>query len=77
MNNIKWLQSGKTGCTFAILLAEKVLILGNVARDYIKNKTFFVRLSSKKLTLIHPSKRNYSLYIKNKHDIITSLKNFI
>lgn len=51
--------------------AKRVIILGNVAKDYIlskdiKNITYYF--------LPHPSKRNFSLYQKNKEQILSTLK---
>ena len=57
-----------------MLQHEKYILLGNVAHDFIATKT---TVNEKYLVLIHPSRRNYSLYIKNKAEIINSLKNFI
>lgn len=55
--------------------ADKVLVLGNVARDYLNSKTSF---ADKQVTyLIHPSKRNYSLYWKNESEILKQLKQLI
>lgn len=55
--------------------ADKIWILGNVARDYIGSK----ELDHEKnfLYTIHPSKRNWNLYVKNKASIISKIKKFL
>lgn len=60
-----------------ILKAEKVIILGNVAASYIKTKNFFVRPSSRVIYLIHPSKRNFDRYQKNKDLVLKPLKTIL
>lgn len=59
-------------------LAEKVILLGNVPRDFLMDSTvWFEEDPHKFLCLLHPSKRNYDRYIQNKEQIINSLKEFL
>lgn len=60
-----------------VQLADKVWVLGNVARDYIATKEKTWSCNTEWLYTIHPSKRNYNLYIKNKDKIISSIKEFL
>lgn len=48
---------------------KAILVLGNCAKEFIKEKN----IKKRTVYLIHPSKRNYSLYNKNKENIIKSL----
>lgn len=48
---------------------KAILVLGNCAKEFIKEKN----IKKRAVYLIHPSKRNYSLYNKNKDGIIKSL----
>lgn len=48
---------------------KTILVLGNCAKEFIKEKN----IKKRTVYLIHPSKRNYSLYNKNKESIIKSL----
>lgn len=50
-----------------------ILVLGNCAKEFIKEKNTGKRI----VYLIHPSKRNYSLYNKNKESIIENLLKLI
>lgn len=47
-----------------------IIVLGNVAKEYINS----LNLNKDMLFLIHPSKRNFSLYMKNKETILSELK---
>jgi len=52
---------------------KSILVLGACARDYLKTKNI-----DKPITFtIHPSKRNYSLYLKNKESILNEIKTLI
>lgn len=55
--------------------ADKVIILGNVAAEYIESKIFFY--NAKVLKLIHPSKRNFSRIVNQRENITKQLKEFI
>lgn len=55
-----------------LMNSEKVVLLGNASRDYFNTKNFIPHL--KAYEIIHPSKRNVSLFRKNKNDIIITLK---
>ena len=60
-----------------VIGSNKVILLGNAAKEffYSQPKTWSCNLDV--LELIHPSKRNYSLYQKNKVAIIDQLKKFL
>lgn len=60
-----------------IQLADKVWVLGNVARDYINTKDKTWGCDTKWIYTIHPSKRNWNLYLKNKQNIINSIKSLL
>lgn len=60
-----------------ILLADKIILLGNVPRDYFEGRGLMKSVAAQKLCLIHPSRRNYDRYMQNKEEIISSLKQFI
>lgn len=49
---------------------KSIIVLGACARDFLKTKNIDKQISF----TIHPSRRNYSLYIKNKSDIIRTIK---
>lgn len=53
---------------------EKIIVLGNVAKDFIKNK---LPQDKNVLFLVHPSKRNYTRIMENKDKITSQLKDFI
>lgn len=56
--------------------SDKIIFLGNVSKEYFKKKEY--DLSNKEvIELIHPSKRNYSLYQKNKLQIQSKLRTII
>jgi uracil-DNA glycosylase len=52
---------------------KAILVLGACARDYLKSKNIDKPISF----TIHPSKRNYSLYLKNKDSILNKIRNLI
>lgn len=58
-------------------LAEKVWLLGNVARDYFYSKPKTWSCNLEILETVHPSKRNHSRIFLNKDKITAQLKNFI
>ena len=60
-----------------IQCADKVLILGNVARDYINSKPRTWSCNLDFVYLIHPSKRNYSRIMESKTHIIKQLKKLL
>lgn len=60
-----------------IILSDRVILLGNVARDYFYSKEKKYSCNLEVYELIHPSKRNYSLYNKNKETILETLKKSI
>lgn len=53
--------------------AESILVLGSCARDFLQTKN----IQKKMEFIIHPSKRNYSLYIRTKLQILNKLSNLI
>lgn len=60
--------------------SQKIWVLGNVAKKYLTEKLEgdFESITKKLwLFTIHPSKRNWYYYTKNKEILITSIKNFI
>lgn len=57
--------------------ADKILILGNIARSFIQRK-FPIGIKDKQIIfLIHPSKRNRARINYQKHNIIKDLKKLI
>lgn len=58
-------------------LADKIWVLGNVARQYLETKPKTWSCNTEWLYTIHPSKRNYNLYQKNKQKIINSIREFV
>lgn len=54
-------------------MAQKVIVLGNVAKEYIQSKT----TKKTMLFIIHPSRRNYSKIMAKKEELINQLKDFI
>lgn len=60
-----------------VQLADKVWLLGNVARDYIASKPKTWSCATVFLNTIHPSKRNADRYYKNKHVILHDIKQFL
>lgn len=60
-----------------VILADRVILLGNVARDYFWSKPKTWSCNLQVLELIHPSTLNFNLYQKNKTSILNKLKEFI
>lgn len=60
-----------------VQLADKIWVLGNVPRDYIATKEKTWSCNSEWLYTIHPSKRNWNLYLKDKDQIINKIKSFV
>ena len=60
-----------------IQLADKVILLGNVARDFINSKSKTWSCNIEFLELIHPSRLNYNRIIQNKENITNKLKKFL
>lgn len=60
-----------------IQMAEKIILLGNVAKNYFWSKPKTWACSLEVLELIHPSTLNFNLYQKNKTSILNNLKEFI
>lgn len=58
-------------------LADKIWVLGNVAKEYLSTKDKTWSCNTEWLYTIHPSKRNWSLYEKNKASILKSIKDFL
>jgi len=56
---------------------NKVILLGNVAKEYFWSKPKTWSCSLEVLELIHPSRRNYNLYKNNKEQIVKQLRDFI
>lgn len=57
------------GLKFKVDNSKAILILGACAREFIKTKN----IDKPYACIIHPSKRNYSLYLKNKCHILSSI----
>lgn len=52
-----------------IIKCKSVLVLGACARDYLRDKNINKPIEY----IIHPSRRNYSLYQKNKESILSKI----
>lgn len=52
---------------------KSIIVLGNVAKEYLS----LMKIDKPMIFLIHPSKRNYSLYNKNKEEILSKLKSVL
>lgn len=52
---------------------KSILVLGSCSRDFIKTKS----IDKPMAFIIHPSKRNYSLYLNNQNNILNEIKNLI
>ena len=57
--------------------ADKIWLLGGVARDYFYSKDKTWSCNMEILETIHPSSRNKGLYKQNKETIITNIRNFL
>lgn len=56
----------------------KVILLGNLSRDFFRKKRISIlHPNAKFISVIHPSKRNYASIMNSKHLIIQQLKHFI
>lgn len=60
-----------------VQLADKVWVLGNVAKEYINSKDKTWSCSTDWLYTMHPSKRNFYSFNQNKERILKSIKVFI
>jgi uracil-DNA glycosylase len=60
-----------------VQLADKVILLGNVAKDFIISKPKTWSSNKQFLELIHPSRLNYNRIIFNKENITNKLKEFL
>lgn len=60
-----------------VQLAEKVWVLGNVARDYIATKPKTWGCTTEWLYTMHPSKRNLYSFNQNKERILNDIKTFL
>lgn len=60
-----------------IQLTDKVLLLGNVAKEYFLSKPKTWSCDIKVCYLLHPSKRNFAAYQKSKEYILKKLKEFL
>ena len=58
---------------------SKLIILGNVAKDYLTDRLDWGNIAADKkiIYLIHPSRRNLNLYNKNKDSIIQKLRSIV
>lgn len=60
-----------------VQLADRVILLGNVAKDFINSKPKTWSSNKQFLELIHPSRLNYNRIIFNKENITNKLKEFL
>jgi uracil-DNA glycosylase len=60
-----------------VQIANKVILLGNVARNFINSKPKTWSCNTEFLELIHPSRLNYNRIIQNKETITKQLKDFL
>lgn len=58
-------------------LADKVWLVGKVAQEYFYSKPKTYSCGLEVLETIHPSKRNYSLYMKTKDKLLSDLRKFL
>lgn len=57
---------------------KKIWIVGRVAEEFLREKGVYKGMFGKDvITTIHPSKRNFSLYTKNKEVFLRKLKEFL
>lgn len=56
---------------------DKVLILGNVAWDFINSKLKYTVDKPLIFKTMHPSRMNYKRYIQRKKEVLATLKNLI
>jgi uracil-DNA glycosylase len=67
-----------SGLNKKVAAADKILILGEVARKFIFEKGRpLATLDKRAICLDHPSRRNYSRIMKNKESITETLKQFL
>lgn len=71
--NKHWDESLET----KVQCADKVWLLGNVAKDYFNSKPKTWSCNLKVLETIHPSKRNYDRIMKQKNELIYKLSHFL
>lgn len=57
--------------------ADRIIILGKVAEKFLNSIQGEPLAGKKVIYLIHPSKRNFSLYQKSKENILTLLSNIV
>ena len=60
-----------------IQIADKIILLGNVAKNYFWSKPKTWSCNLQVLEIMHPSKLNYNLYRKNKDAVINKFKKFL
>lgn len=60
-----------------VQLADRVILLGNVAREFFHNQRKTWSCNLQVLELPHPSKRNFALFERNKEAILSNLKEFV
>jgi uracil-DNA glycosylase len=57
-----------------VILADKVILLGNVAKEYFYSKPKSYSCNLEVFEMIHPSKRNSYLYNKDKDKVLNVLR---
>lgn len=60
-----------------IQMADRIILLGNVAKNYFWSKPKTWSCNLQVLEIMHPSKLNYNLYQKNKDTVINKFKKFL
>lgn len=60
-----------------VQMAEKIILLGNVSRDYFYSKPKTYSCKTQIYELIHPSKRNIGIFNQNRTNILETLKKAI
>ena len=57
-----------------VQMADEIIVLGAVAKQYLESKPKTWGCNTKILYMIHPSKRNFSKIMEQKESIINNLK---
>lgn len=72
-NNEQMNDYWQRGLKEKVYNAKSILVLGACAREFLLTKN----INKKIAYIIHPSKRNYSLYLKNKETILNTISELI
>lgn len=60
-----------------VALADKILLLGNVAKDYFYSKDKIYGCNTQVAEVMHPSRMNFNLYQKNKQKVLQTIKSLL